>query len=689
MTTHDLRTPVNAFRIGCDLLSTTALSPEQGEILQMMEEATNMMDQTVNNIMWYFRLSMGDPFPTESTVVNLLNSMVQTVRILQTTTKYCIQVDFDNQCAYSERSEDKMAMQTMEDIKVMIHAPWLQQMTINLLSNAVKFSKGQVKLIVRIMPIKLAGDYLKNLARMKTEDLAAKSFFSNSGSQKKRNLYSVSSYSSFRRQRNSSKKNVDLSESNKDIEAGNTETSKKQTQKTQYGNQKSLIYGRGAVFQWTQGKTIKTPQNNLQESEPIEQRHSFHTNQVFPREESFLDIKINPDRSDCILVVEVYNDGSNVPPHVLPMLFHPFSNNLQNNTSRSSTISNQSKSEANSHEWKEGLDSDVRSNAQNGLGIGLYIVRMQSKALGGSCGYTPVESGSLFWFAIPAQSISGLMHTSPNTVSEVKTEASFLNFKKKEIPKSKGVVYDVPFKSGSPKNKSTLETTNAKISDFIEIDKEQGTAATSEEILVPDTNIEVKSGANVSPSIVSLQYHSNFPCFNFFVLIVDDMPTNLKLLKRMVERLGCSVITATNGFLALNRLIGIPNGDESDTVFAEKSIDLVLCDIQMPVMDGIECVRQFREWGKNSGATSNYSVCLQVGSTYIQRYPLIIAVTAHVSESIVEECRQSGFDGILFKPVKKETLSEVLNYTTLWSCRTIEELQSLPEQKNFIIFQRN
>jgi CheY-like chemotaxis protein len=65
--------------------------------------------------------------------------------------------------------------------------------------------------------------------------------------------------------------------------------------------------------------------------------------------------------------------------------------------------------------------------------------------------------------------------------------------------------------------------------------------------------------------------------------VVDDAPTALKMVQKALTLAGAEVHTATNGFTALKMM-------------KSKLYTLVIMDIQMPVMDGFESVRQLRAW---------------------------------------------------------------------------------------------
>jgi CheY-like chemotaxis protein len=71
------------------------------------------------------------------------------------------------------------------------------------------------------------------------------------------------------------------------------------------------------------------------------------------------------------------------------------------------------------------------------------------------------------------------------------------------------------------------------------------------------------------------------------ILIVDDSPSILKVTARMLEMNGHTVTTASNGSIGLNMM---------KRAFITQEYDMVLTDIQMPVMDGIEATRRYREF---------------------------------------------------------------------------------------------
>ena len=113
------------------------------------------------------------------------------------------------------------------------------------------------------------------------------------------------------------------------------------------------------------------------------------------------------------------------------------------------------------------------------------------------------------------------------------------------------------------------------------------------------------------------------------VLLVEDNEVNQQVGRRFLERLGCEVTVVSDGRAAVDTwLHGV--------------FDLVLMDVQMPILDGLAATREIRE--RTSGRT---------------RTP-IVALTASAMTGEVERCLQAGMDGLLTKPLEEARLREVL-----------------------------
>ena len=110
------------------------------------------------------------------------------------------------------------------------------------------------------------------------------------------------------------------------------------------------------------------------------------------------------------------------------------------------------------------------------------------------------------------------------------------------------------------------------------------------------------------------------------VLVAEDHPVNQRITVRFLEKLGVACELVSYGAEALDAL-------------KKQSFDLVLMDVQMPVMDGLEATLAIRKLEGLRG-------------THIP----IVALTANVLEEHRREAQQAGFDDYLPKPVKLEDL---------------------------------
>jgi CheY-like chemotaxis protein len=111
------------------------------------------------------------------------------------------------------------------------------------------------------------------------------------------------------------------------------------------------------------------------------------------------------------------------------------------------------------------------------------------------------------------------------------------------------------------------------------------------------------------------------------VLLAEDNLVNQRLAARLMEKRGHTVVVVSTGREAL-------------AAFARESFDLVLMDVQMPDMDGLEATAAIRRWEQQEPRSS---------------VP-IVAMTAHAMRGDAERCRAAGMDGYVSKPMKPEDL---------------------------------
>jgi CheY-like chemotaxis protein len=137
-----------------------------------------------------------------------------------------------------------------------------------------------------------------------------------------------------------------------------------------------------------------------------------------------------------------------------------------------------------------------------------------------------------------------------------------------------------------------------------------------------DSIIEKQTG---NENLVSAEFSEHYP---LQLLLAEDNPFNQALATAILGKLGYGYDIAENGEQVLSMMAG-------------KTYDIVLMDVQMPEMDGLEATRIIRK-------------------KYTNHQPVIIAMTANAMQEDKEECLQAGMDDYLSKPIKPEDLVSLL-----------------------------
>jgi CheY-like chemotaxis protein len=117
------------------------------------------------------------------------------------------------------------------------------------------------------------------------------------------------------------------------------------------------------------------------------------------------------------------------------------------------------------------------------------------------------------------------------------------------------------------------------------------------------------------------------------ILLVEDQPVNQKLTRLMLNRLGYSHVDLAE------------NGREAVELVGKRDYDLILMDLQMPVMGGQDATREIR------------------GNLHLKHQPVIVALTGYALSGVRESCYESGMNEFLTKPVSLDTLRDTLSRT--------------------------
>jgi signal transduction histidine kinase/DNA-binding response OmpR family regulator len=141
-------------------------------------------------------------------------------------------------------------------------------------------------------------------------------------------------------------------------------------------------------------------------------------------------------------------------------------------------------------------------------------------------------------------------------------------------------------------------------------------------------------GKEIIGNKLSTDFSKNFP---FDILIAEDNPMNQHVIKHILNKMGYTPQLANNG-------------QEAVDAANQQRYDVILMDMQMPVMDGLEATKVIRET--------------------VTKQPVIIALTANAMADDEETCLKAGMDDYISKPVR---LEELLSKLEKWHSAAAEK----------------
>jgi CheY-like chemotaxis protein/signal transduction histidine kinase len=277
-----------------------------------------------------------------------------------------------------------------------------------------------------------------------------------------------------------------------------------------------------------------------------------------------------------------------------------------------------------------------RAGVQN-TGLGLYSVATQIGSIGGKYGFRPRGiidgeassdlngTGSIFWFSIPLAApqnannakLSNIVAFDSHSSQSIEQNtdvgkiedgtgkrARFLGTDLSVRTPGAGNIYGSP--SSKPGGMKKL-----KSEDALEV-----------YVSTPKNALNKK---RLHPPISSGRRNQ--------ALVIEDSLVVRKSLSRVLSKLGFEVTQAVNGMEGLEEL-------------KASLFDLVLCDFLMPVMDGLDCIQQYRQWEAEK-------------RPYFRQY--IVGTSAHASDKDVEQGFKIGMNEFRSKPVTYKQLTDLKN----------------------------
>jgi CheY-like chemotaxis protein len=256
-----------------------------------------------------------------------------------------------------------------------------------------------------------------------------------------------------------------------------------------------------------------------------------------------------------------------------------------------------------------------------GTGLGLYSLAKRMEAIKGFFGVRNRkndEKGTLFWFAIPYRPD---FLTAEATANE---DAITL------------AINDIPLLAGK-EDETTLSIMNKDGSILL--------------------NTAKKRRLSILGSLKTRFTNSE-------ILIVDDSPPILKMSSMMLKRHGFIISTAENGEIALKKF-------EEKWKTTGKGYDLILMDLQMPIMDGLEATRRLRQL---EDATPDWLIETKNRTANNLNHQLIFGVSANSDHETMKEAVDAGIDDFLAKPFSIDCLiSSLCKYVLHFKLNSVDE----------------
>ncbi|KAK9762775.1 hypothetical protein K7432_011173 [Basidiobolus ranarum] len=307
------------------------------------------------------------------------------------------------------------------------------------------------------------------------------------------------------------------------------------------------------------------------------------------------------------------------------------------------------------------------SRAVSGTGLGLAIAQNLSVKMGGSIGFSSVQDvGSEFYVIIPFKVVDE--HSPAEESIEIISSSA-------TTPEEE-IAANVPQPQATPTPHSKLpelndrEVSSGPDEDALSVSR---ISSTKEESSKPSADSPKKGHASnfrrkkangkltptssLSPvQLTQDQLHniSDDPNVTLYVLVVEDNVLNQTLILRMLQKLKYSVSVANNGqeavdiYISKNRDDGHITFNKKGTAISGDVFDVILMDLQMPIMDGFEATQNILQF--------------QAGLPPMQelRVAPIIAVTAQAMRGDRELCLSKGMKGYISKPIDFHLFRETL-----------------------------
>lgn len=260
-----------------------------------------------------------------------------------------------------------------------------------------------------------------------------------------------------------------------------------------------------------------------------------------------------------------------------------------------------------------------------GTGLGLFSLSKRMEALNGSCGVEKRpdgKQGCVFWFAFPYRPDETQLDEGTNHSSFKDCRHAFSNIQKYRSLMRRSYMQQIIHAPSSEEGCGNLAsmTTHSLLGESFQpspsLDEEESAPVTSSaspsvktrafpSLRVPRNEFAgmVASTTN-HPFMVNTSSPRSLLNSTNKVLIVDDSPVIVKTMTMILQRQGFQVFQAGNGAIALDMIQAriTEQTNRCPSTLAVPFYNIILMDLQMPVMDGLETVRRLREFENSYNA---------------------------------------------------------------------------------------
>jgi CheY-like chemotaxis protein len=277
-----------------------------------------------------------------------------------------------------------------------------------------------------------------------------------------------------------------------------------------------------------------------------------------------------------------------------------------------------------------------KKEGECGTGVGLYVLRKRVESLSGTFGVrenTDAGMGSIFWFAVPYEGASIFTDAQRVRMASREREAAPASAAAQGVSQAPRTWTDEVNKVVDKTTSIMLPSRERQLPSSMNSLAQKAASGREKDEEVSCGKTKRKSSSGGSESDLDVD---RVRAYRLKAIIVEDTPSVSKLLQKMMLSLGYeSVECYANGALGLEAM-------------KQKQVDVVITDVNMPIMNGDKMVSAFREYEQQM---------LQSGERTSSQ--MIVACSANCNAILEAKLIQVGCDGVYAKPLARRHVLEL------------------------------